>query len=183
MMVVCPNHHDLCTAGALSESAQRRLKARPRNVVDDLARGVLYITSERLEVELAGGRAVNTPRLLSFRGQDILMARLGNDSRLLLSAIIQAADGTIIARLIDNEWSLVPSAVWDFEVAPRRAVVRSASREIAFEADCRDDKVHLSGQWYLGGRPIAFSPSGARIGNKQFVGMNVENCGGFIGIG
>jgi hypothetical protein len=182
MMVLCPNHHHLCTADALSEAEQRKLKNRPKNIVDDLVRGVLFVNTGRLEVELAGGRAINTPRLLTFRGQEILGARLSDDNRLLISSVIQNPKGEVIARLVENEWQVVPSAVWDFEVGPQKATVRSAAREIAFEVDTRNDKAHLRGQWFLGGEPIVFSPSGATIGKTVIRGMVSEDCGGFISL-
>lgn len=182
MMVLCPNCHDLCGTGAITQAEQRRLKALPRNVVENTLLGKLYVTSRDLRVGLAGGVAINTPALVNIGGTEVLGARLSEDGRVLISSIIQDPNGGAVAQLINNEWSLAPSDVWDFEVHHRWAIVRSAPRQIAFRVDCRDDRVRLEGRWHHGGVPITFGAAQINIGTGVFYGYETHNCASFITI-
>jgi hypothetical protein len=183
MMVLCSRCHDLCTAGAIPEMEQRAIKARPKNIVDNLLKGPLYVTSPHLRVELAGAVVTNTPRLLELGGIEVLGARRSDDGRVLISATIQDSEGQPVAALVENEWILSPTDVWDFEVRPLVATIRSASARISFAVDCRKNRVRLQGEWHFRGMPIRFSPTEAQVGTNIVRGGSVTNCGGFISIG
>jgi hypothetical protein len=184
MMVLCDNCHRLCTVEALQESQQRALKARPKNIVDQMIHGQLFINSNRLIVNIAGGQAINTPRLLTLSGEVVLAARLSEtDGRVLLSAKIHDHEGKKIAELLDNEWSMVPADVWDFECYPRHAKIRKDRADISFVVDVRtDDQVSLQGKWYHNGMELKFTQSDAQIGANgiNLSGNIFENCGGMI---
>ena len=184
MMVLCGNHHHLATVGALLEADQRTAKKRPKNIADGLLRGSLFVNTRELTVHLAGGVAINTPKLLEIKGQTVLAARLDpNDGRVLVSAQIQNRQGRVIATVADNEWRMVPDAVWDFEAYPLHAKVRSAPWEVAFDVDARNDQLALGGAWFRDSMRITFSPTMAMIGSNRISGSTVRNCGGFIAVG
>lgn len=183
MMAVCDNCHRGCTNGAIPELEQRRAKQRAKNVVDGELRGQLYVTSNRLKVELAGGLAIDTPNLLEYRNTQVLGAKLDDIGRVLISAIVQNSAGIVVATLRDNEWSLNVSEVWDFECSHRWATVRSAPFDVNFEVDCRQDRVRLQGKWSLGGTPVEFTPTRCRYGRSVMAGQIVDSCGGFLRIG
>lgn len=183
-MVLCGNHHHLATVGALETSDQRTAKLRPKNVVDGMIKGSLFVTSKSLTVHLAGGIAVDTPRLLDVSGQTLLAAKLDDtDGRVLVSAKIHDRDGLIVAEIRDNEWSMAPGDVWDFEAFPRHARVLLGPAEIAFTVDTRDDQVAFTGKWFHHGTPIVFTPKMAAVGSNRLFGMNVTKCGGFLAVG
>jgi ferredoxin len=184
MMVLCGNCHYLCTVGAITENEQRTYKARPRNIIDNQVRGQLYVNKRELVVNLAGGQAVETPKLLTLSGEPVLSARLDPEhGRVLISAQIHGKDGQIIGQLHDNEWSMAPKLVWDFDARPLYATIRLKAQQIAFSIDVRNDEINLNGKWFHKGTRIEFSPSGAQIGTTRIQSMNTYSCGGFISIG
>lgn len=181
MMALCPNDHDLCTKGVISQQEQRESKRRPRNIADNLLRGILYVNSNDLRIELAGGLAINTPNLIVYREDiHILGAKRSTDGRVLVSAIIQDRAGEVVAKLIENQWFALPDQIWDFECGADVATLRSAPREIAFKVDCRDNLVRLQGNWFLGQTRISFSPTECRVGGMVLQGFTVTNCENFL---
>jgi HNH endonuclease len=184
MMVLCGQCHYLCTVGAINEADQRAHKSRPKNIVDNLVRGQLFINTTELVVNLAGGRAVETPNLLVLSGEVALSARRDPErGRVLLSARIHGQDGQAIGKLIDNEWSMAPNSVWDFESYPLHARVRIAARQIALAIDVRNEEINLDGKWFHQGKTIEFSSAGARIGTNVIKSMNASYCGILIAVG
>lgn len=172
MMVVCGSCHHLLTVGAIEVVDQRRAKAKPKNVVDDEVRGKLYVNSKELKVHLGGGTATETPCLLQVAGKSLLSARLApDDGRVLVSASIIDREGKQIARLSDNEWNMLPGAIWDFEVYPRSATIRTGSGEIAFGVDARHDVITMRGKWFYQGFPLEFTPDKAIIMTNTFHGF------------
>lgn len=184
MMVLCGQCHPLCTVGAIPEVDQRAMKARPKNIVDNLVRGHLFVNKSELVVNLAGGRATETPNLLQLSQEVVLSARRDAEhGRVLISANIHDRDGNTVGFLRDNEWNMIPDLVWDFETYPLHSTVRLAPRQIAFAVDVRNDEVCLQGKWFHGGQDIEFTPTMARIGTNTIRGMNVSHCGGMIAVG
>lgn len=183
MMILCGQCHPLCTVGAITEADQRALKSRPKNIANNLVRGQLYVNTTELVVNLAGGRSVETPNLLVLSGEVALSARRDPEhGRILISARIHSQDGQTIGELNDNEWSMSPNSVWDFESYPLHAKVRLAARQIALKIDVRNDQIELAGNWFHQGEAIEFSSAGARIGGKKFRVMNADYCGSLIAV-
>lgn len=184
MMVLCGQCHPLCTVNAIPQSDQRAFKARPKNIVDQLARGMLFVNTSELSVNLAGGKAVETPNLLSLSGTTVLSAkRDAEHGRVLISASIHDQFGNVVAILCDNEWSMDPSGVWDFETYPLHSTIRLAPRDIAFAVDVRNDEVNLRGKWFHQGSAIEFTPTQGSIGTNTIRGFNVSHCGTMIAVG
>ena len=184
MMTLCSHCHHLCTVGAITESEQRQMKRRPKNIIDDNARGLLYVNSRRLEVHLGGGIAINTPVLLMIENTFVLQAKLSEEcGRVLISALIHDSRGWVVGRIIDNEWEIPPSGVWDIEAYPRTATVREKARDISFSVDTRQDQVKLRGKWFYRGDPVQFSENEMRFGTNKLVGFHVEDCPIFMGLG
>jgi hypothetical protein len=183
MMVVCASCHQLFTVGAIPVNDQRKMKDRPKNIVDNLVRGHLYVNTNELSVNLAGGKAIDTPNLLTLSSQVVLSARRdGENGRVLISAIIQNNDGTTIAELNDNEWSLVPGLVWDFESYPLQSTIRLSQGEIAFKVNVKNDEVNLQGKWYHNSMNVEFTPSKMQYGNHKFFGNTSRNCRNYINL-
>jgi hypothetical protein len=181
MMALCGQCHPLCTVGALTETDQRKLKSRPKNIVDNLLRGHLFVNATELAVNLCGGRMIEVPRLLVVGTETIIGARLDDgDGRVLISALVHDSSGRAIARLQDNEWSMAPGDVWDFDVHALQATVRQGPRDIAFAVDVRNDEINLRGKWFHRGSRIEFTPTEGRLGTNRLSGLSVSHCG--IGI-
>ena len=133
MMIVCGQCHTLLTAGAIPVEEQRAWKRRPRNVIENKVNGRLYVTTGDLRVHLAGGMAINTPRLIAIDGEEIVVIQRGEDGRVEVSAIVQDDQGDTIATIRSNEWEATPERVWDFEAHPRSALVRYGPGRISFD--------------------------------------------------
>ena len=159
------------------------MKSKPKNVVDGTIRGMLFVNTTNLVIHLAGGVATNTPNLLVISGLPVMSARLdATNGRVLLSALIHDKSGNVIAKLEDNEWSVAPAEIWDFEAYPLHASIRHGPGDIAFAVDVRDDAVQLRGKWHYNGRDIDFNADRACVGGVTYRGNNTVNCGGYLGI-
>ena len=164
MMAACGSCHPLFTVGAITESEQRQYKSRPKNILDKELRGKLYVTTSELRIRLGGAISLETPKLITLGGKTVLEVRRNpEDGRMLVSAEIQSRDGGVIGQLIDNEWSMAPEGVWDFECFPRNATIRQGLGDISFQVDARDDPTELRGKWYHNGREIDFGPEYCKI--------------------
>lgn len=184
MMAVCGQCHPLLTVGAVTQNEQRKWKRNPKNIVENLTKGRLYVTSEKLIVKLAGGVAINTPILLAYGPEKhILKIEKNAESQILVSAHVQSADGSVIAVVEKNEWIARPDEIWDFDAHPRWAKVRSGPGKISFAIDCRNEEIEVQGEWFLGGLRVSFSPSKCSVGGGSIVGNHMENCGTFLHIG
>jgi hypothetical protein len=182
-MVACGQCHHLLTVGAIPVDDQRKAKAKPKNIVDGHVKGNLYVTSKELTVQIAGGTAKETPVLLRVSGENVLSARLSKeDGRVLVSAIISDSSGERIATLTDNEWEMKPGAVWDFEVYPRSATIRTSRGDIAFGVDARNDMVAMQGKWYCNGQPLIFTPQSALARGNTMSGIIGAYNGTHIGV-
>lgn len=173
MMVVCGQCHHLLTVGAIPDEDQRGAKENPRNIVDGLIKGRLYVTSKELTVMLGGGSATETPCLLEIKKKSIISVRLSPlNGRVLISAEIQDSSGQAIANLIDNDWSMLPGAVWDFESYPLHATVRTGPGNIAFSVEARNDIVSMQGKWHISGQPLEFTQKSVKWKGRTSQGIN-----------
>lgn len=181
MMVLCGQCHPLCTVGALSETDQRRAKLRPKNLIDNQLKGTLWVATRDLTVRIAGGLAINTPDLLTLGGRTVLNAKVDQeDGRVLVSARIADQQGQPIATITDNEWSMLPDRVWDFEAYPRHATIRQGPADIAFKVDTRGPEVSFQGKWFHNGKVVEFTPTHGMVGATRLPKMNAKNCGGLL---
>jgi hypothetical protein len=177
MMVLCPNCHDLCKPNVLNELEQRKLKARPKNIVDGKAKGLLFAMSNQLFARLGGGLAQNTPTLLRIAGEPVVTLKLNDDDgRVLVSSTIQNNLGETVGVIDDNEWQLNSTAVWDFESSPNSAAVRLKPADIAFEIKVVGAEIHLRGNWYFNKKKITFTPSEFSYAGTVAVGLNSRFC-------
>lgn len=177
MMAVCASCHHLCTTGAIDEVDQRNAKQRPKNVVDKLSRGKLYVNSKEFCVLFAGGKLVNVPHIMVVDQQPQLSAWPDqNTGRLLISAIIRGRSGKPIAIISENEWQFSPINVWDFDAKPQFASIRQAARDIRFAVDARGEEVKIRGKWNIREKECIFDENMGRIGSISVAGCNFSNC-------
>lgn len=177
MMVLCPNDHHACTVGAIPEQAQRKAKLRPKNVIDGLARGPLYVTADNLTVDFAGGTITNVPNLLRVGGVNMLSCTRSQEGVVQVSAIVQNSLGKVVARIVNNEWSVPLADVWDFEAHERHATIRHGPGDIGLAVDCRKDRVQISGKWFINSMPVSVSPKKLVFSGMTMAGNNLDNSG------
>jgi hypothetical protein len=173
MMVLCPNCHVLCTPNSLTELEQRKLKAKPKNIVDGKAKGRLFVTSNQLLARLGGGLAQNTPTLLRIAGEPVVTLKMDEeDGRVLVSSTIQNNLGETVGAISDNEWMIDIVEVWDFETSPNFAAIRLKPADLAFEIKIVGAEFHLRGNWYYKGKKISFTPSEFSYDGNVVKGLN-----------
>lgn len=178
MMVLCGNCHYLVTVDSVSEAEQRSGKSRPKNIIDGKSRGRLFVNSTEPIVSIGGGKFINTPDLVRAGGKSILSAKVDDGSgRLLVSALIQDDKGKLLAKIVNNEWELEISNVWDFEVFPQSARIREAPRAVNFFIDCHDDEVRFEGLWNIDGKSLEFTKEKIVFGNTTYTSPTVINYG------
>ena len=182
MMTLCKNCHDLCTTQALTENQQRALKSKPRNIQDNFVRGLLYANAKECIVKFGGGTAINTPRLLTIRGKNLLSVAINeSDCRILVSAVVHDANGTPIGQIVDNEWEFEVDKVWDLTAKPKFASAQASQEHLGFEIDARRDEILLNGRWTHLGESVEFSPTAVlHNGNRMFGSFTSKNSRNFI---
>src|ERR1700681_1547453 len=72
MMVLCPTHHHQATAGAMPESEQRALKARPFNIENGFVKGKLQVRQDYCAADFGSVTVVGEGWFLSIDGEDLL---------------------------------------------------------------------------------------------------------------
>lgn len=177
MMALCSNCHSLCTAGAITTIEQRRIKARPINIIDDILRGRLYVNTADLTVRLAGGVAINTPHLLTIGGERLLSVEMEEETgRVLVSAIVQDEARNTVGWIEKNEWLIRPSTIWDLEIKPRSAAIRHERGGISFAVDTNDDSVSIRGRWFVRSQRFTFSETKAEMSGFKFSNNVARDC-------
>jgi hypothetical protein len=183
MMILCPSHHAVCTAGGLDEEQQRAAKANPRNIATGLVKGDLWVTSKKLRVRFGGTVAINVPKLLVIDNRPIVSARLSDDGRLLISAEMEDSSGQVVGRLIDNEWDVLVNGAWDFNAGVKQATIHEKKRDIMFSVDARKDEVTIEGRWYRGKQRLLFGPKKTELGKTVTILNSVaQDCGELVSI-
>src|SRR5712692_7936645 len=76
MMVVCPNHHDQCTKGAILEPEQRSWKAKPFNIERGYVDGQLKINQSYCAVACGSCLMVNDGTQVRIDGEPLLSLSL-----------------------------------------------------------------------------------------------------------
>jgi hypothetical protein len=80
-------------------------------------------------------------------GEDPLIIERLTDGRLAITTTIRDADGKVIAEIIQNEWSLRPSLLWDRNYNANAIEVRNEYGDIVLQARVLPDRIQLQGIW------------------------------------
>ncbi|MCU1280997.1 MAG: hypothetical protein JWM53_4543 [bacterium] len=144
MMILCPNHHDQASKGALPEDEQRRYKAAPYNIGRGYAEGVLRVGQRYCAVEAGGGvLLVGDGAWIEVDGEAILTLGLGERGILLLTLMLYDESDNLAAHVEDNEWLAGDASTWDMESDWQRLTLRSAPRQIVLRIDARGEPMRL----------------------------------------
>ncbi|MEJ0062551.1 MAG: HNH endonuclease signature motif containing protein [Alphaproteobacteria bacterium] len=105
MMVLCPNHHDQATKGAMTEAEQRKFKASPRNIQDGLAKGRLAVRQNYCAASFGSVTVVGEGPFLRMADEDIIEFSLGEDGNLELSIKLYSENDDLLLKIERNEWT------------------------------------------------------------------------------
>jgi hypothetical protein len=163
MMALCPNHHHQATVGALSESEQRRFKAKPFNIQRGYANGQLLITSRLVALQLGSNQFVGAGFKLVVDDQPLLQLQADAERRLFLSLdLYDEADAQLLC-LVENEWVTGDPIPWDLQFGYRWLKVRLKGRDIALDLDAREDVVSLRGRLWRKGQCFTIDESSLTV--------------------
>lgn len=180
MMVLCPNHHDAVTKGAVPEEEQRAQKAAPLNIQRGLAQGVLKMNQSYCAVTFGSCQMVGDAVAIIIDGEPLLSLGV-EDGRLTISAALYGQSREVLATINENEWTAGQPGAWDLEADWQRLTVRQKAGELTLRLDARTEPLRLRAILRKNHEIVDIRPSGIFIGNQEismhdlcFVGMGLQ---------
>lgn len=167
MMILCNNCHDLCTVGALDETAQRKLKAMPFNRKQGNVSGLLYTQAGVILVEVGSNVLVGQGYKFVVDDEVLLSIRHGERLDMLISLQIYDAEETLQLLIVDNEWVTGDSSIADFEVKQRWLRLTSPFLETPLFIDARGPFMIIRGV-------LSYRGSGWRLTDERLSRNNVH---------
>jgi hypothetical protein len=185
MMVLCPNHHDGVTKGAVTEDAQRMWKATPFNETKGYADGLLAVGQDFCAVECGTCLLVNDGVLISVDDEPLLQFAV-EDRRVLLSLDLFDEADSLLALIEQNEWVSGDPAIWDLEASYQRLTIRQAPGDVRMRLDVRALPMTLRVRLWRHGHLIDLAPDRILVGSRDAVlaggfGMEARYLG-FVGM-
>jgi hypothetical protein len=169
MMVLCPNHHDQATKGAMPEAEQRALKARPWNIHHQMAKGPLAVRQNYCAVDFGAVSWVGEGPCLRIDGEDIFGLTL-DDGNLAISLRLFSQDSELLIEIARNEWIAGDPLPWDIEADWQKLTIRNRARNISLSLNAKAIPLELRAQFWLNGKQIECSPNGVTISVAQTKG-------------
>ena len=147
-MVLCPNHHDKATDGALEESEQRHWKRNPYNITCGFADGQLTINTRSIDIELGSNLFIGDGFKFEVDNEPLLKIERDKEGRILVSLELYDSDDVRLASVVQNEWITGDPLPWDFESDYRWLKLRRKKRDIALFIDARAQPIQLNGDFW-----------------------------------
>lgn len=123
MIAVCRPHHDAADAGVFSAEELRQLKRSGGHAAQ--ARGEVPWAKKQWLIRLGGCYSGGTKVPLMVGGKTVIELNRNGDGLLLLSFTLEDNDGTVIAEMEDNIFTIVdPTLVNDVEALANRTSLR-----------------------------------------------------------
>lgn len=152
MMVLCPQHHDQATKGALPVNEQYAAKRKPYNIERGLAGGLLKVVQSYAAVELGSITMIGEGSFIRAHDRQILGLRV-QDGSLLVSLTLYSETGELLCDIHDNEWISGDPLAWDIEASWQTLVVRERKGSINLAFDAKSIPMKLTGTfWHQGVR-------------------------------
>jgi hypothetical protein len=180
MMILCPNHHDRVTKGAMSERRQRRYKNEPHNIKRGCAGGKLEIDREDCALVYGGNLFRGNGRILIIDKRSIISIRIGEHHNLEVTLCLEDDMGSIIAYIWNNEWISGDPMPWDIKSDYRTLTIRRGVRDIRLSLDAKRTPAVLRGQFWRSGHLIKISEKNVKIirgGNTKPAAVFLQNRG------
>jgi predicted nucleic acid-binding Zn-ribbon protein len=176
MVVVCPNHHDECTRGAVTDEEQRTWKANPYNVARGYANGLLKVNQSYCAITCGSCLLVNDGAHVMIDGEQLLGLSL-EDGRVQLSMTLYDDQNHVLALIEDNEWLSGDPAVWDLEASYQRLTLRIARGDIRLRLLVDRDPMTLEAQLWRNRYFVRISREGITLNGAEVHAQGLPGSG------
>lgn len=171
MMVLCPNHHDQATKGAMPQVEQRKFKANPCNIARGLVKGLLAVRQDYCAADFGSVTVVGDGTFLRIGGEDIIGFNLG-EGNLEISLRLYSESDELLLRIDRNEWVSGDSLPWDIEADWQTLTLRERARSITVSLNAKFKPLRVSGAFYRLGKRVTISDNGIQVGGKSVTGIS-----------
>jgi len=175
-MVLCPNHHDQASKGAMREAEQRELKARPCNIVSGRTKGILEVKQDYCAAEIGDILIVGEGPFVRIEDEDVISLFLAEQS-LEVSLRLFSQQDELLLEIVRNEWTAGDPLPWDIEAGWQRLTLRERERHISIAIDARHVPLQLRAELWRAGHRVTLGPNGIIL---DAAGIG---AGGFVGVG
>lgn len=166
MMLLCPEHHDQATKGALTEARQRAWQASPFNRRQGFVSGALMINQTYSAIRTGGVLLVGDGSILQIDEVPVLRVGVGDDGEMLLSLLLADETGTILACIEENEWVSGDPSVFDIQSDHQVLTIHSEPRKIALKLRAKGAPLDLRADLWWNGYPIRLTSGGLFFGEQ-----------------
>jgi hypothetical protein len=177
MMVLCPNHHQECTVGALDRNSQYIAKGNPFNIARGFANGQFVNAAKVIAAYLGGNIMFGTGCKLMVGDEPLLAIRSDEKGRLLLTVMLYSSSDELLLSIRDNEWMTGDPFPWDFEFGINTLCLRNASRNINLNIDARSLPIRIRGDLWRKRAGFSIESDVLRINgivaNMQFMNLGL----------
>ena len=180
-MLLCPNHHDEATKGAMLEDHQRQYKLAPYNK-KNYTKGMLTINHGVPIVKMGNCNFVGNGDYISVNKQSLLSLK-SEKGRLLISLKLYGESDRIILKIVNNEWTSGDSVPWDITANYQYLKIRHRKRDIGLEIDTKAIPIFMRVKLLYKKQLSDFSPNRVlfngvvkqiRIINMSFIGSKLH---------
>lgn len=160
--MLCPNHHDAATKGALSQEQQRAAQADPFNIRSGRVEGTLWINQAHLALRVGGVLLVGDGPLVSVDGEPLLATGI-DGGRLVLTVALFSEDDKLIGKIEKNEWTAGDPMPWDIESDHQKLTLRSKLYDVRLDINAQMPPVRIKGKLWRRGTRVELRPKGVRV--------------------
>jgi hypothetical protein len=173
MMVLCPNHHDAVTKGAITEPDQRAHKANPFNVARGYVDGLLKVNQTYCAIDTGSCQFVGDGMTVAVDGEPLLALSIVEDTLALTLRLYDEQDN-LLALIEENEWISGDPAVWDMEADYQRLLIRRKPGDVRLRLNASREPMLIRASLRKAGQVIDLTPQEIRINGviKNFVVMD-----------
>lgn len=168
MIVLCPNHHAKADAREYPEKYLRECKLNPHNIC--VITDAFFVGTENLTVSIASNKFVNISRILVVDDFDIISITKESQCPQLNVNFFDEF-GRWAAIILDNQWYVDRSYVWDIDYKPKHLILRWGPRKISLEVEISDDVVFIRGNLYFNGCRIEATQEDLFLGGRSAIQM------------
>jgi hypothetical protein len=175
MIALCPTCHTKADVGKYSEAYLHQAKKNPHNTIH--VKEAFLIEGSDLIVNIGNSlQFKNTPRVLTINDFDIISIKKIESGFLSLDINFFDKFNNLIGIILENNWTVDTTLVWDLEYRPQHLIIRNAPRNIAFEARIEKGEVILKAEMYFKCHQFKMDDDGVwhRERNIRLSGFSVE---------
>jgi hypothetical protein len=152
MVSLCPTCHRKADKGNYSEQYLRDAKKNPYN--KGHVEEAFLIEGQELVVVVDDVEFRKMETILRVNDFDLISIRKGERNFLLLDVVLFDRLNNMVAIILENNWVVDTSLVWDIEYRPQHLIIRNKPRNILFDLAITNGQVRLRGEMFFKGFPI-----------------------------